>query len=201
MRRASFTIWLFVVALMVLLVPSGVLRATRADADHQYAPLREVQLSFKDFSFPTLEGTVLNLREQARGSSVVIVSFFAAWCHNSNYDVKTLNELYFKYRDQGLAIIGVCEYSSADELRDFIAKHQPAYPICFEGDHQTRQRDTTHFYYRQKVGDKKRKWGTPLNIVIRAEDRLEQGDTVAKRVLVATGELIKKEVEELIQQK
>jgi peroxiredoxin len=199
MKQWRSTICL-IAAAMMLAAPPIPLRAAQAETEHQYARLREVKLELKDFSFPTPTGATLNLRDAARGKRLVIVSYFAAWCHNSNYDVTTLNELYLKYREQGLAVVGVCEYSSAEELRGFVDRHQPIYPICFESTDQIKDRSTTtHHRYRKQANDK-RKWGTPFNLVISASEIEERGETVARRVRVAAGELIKAEVEELIRQ-
>jgi peroxiredoxin len=168
---------------------------------HHYVPLREVEMEIRDFTFPTPRGARLNLREAARDKKLVLLHYFASWCHNSNYDVKTMTDLYTRYFDQGLLVIGICEYSKPDELRAFIEKHKPTYQICSEGDGRKKDRTgTTHYAYRKQVNDE-RSWGTPLNILINAEDLLAEGDVVARRVLVAPGEVIKSELEELIQRK
>lgn len=168
---------------------------------HYYVPLREAALEIKDFTFPTLDGGKLNLRQAAQGQRLVLVHYFATWCHNSNYDVATMTKLYDKYRAQGLLVIGVCEYSTRDELRRFIEKHKPTYPICIEGDEKKKDRTgTTHYAYRQQVDDK-RVWGTPLNVLIAAEDMQQQGDVIAKRVHIAPGEVIKKDLEDWLEEK
>lgn len=170
------------------------------DRGHHYVPLREAAMEIKDFTFPTLDGGKLNLREAAQGKRLVLVHYFAAWCHNSNYDVVTMTELYNKYRAQGLLVIGVCEYSTRDELRKFIAKHKPTYPICIEGDEKKDRTGTTHYAYRKQVDDQ-RLWGTPLNVLIAAAEIQEKGDVIAKRVLIAPGEVVKKEIEDLLSEK
>jgi peroxiredoxin len=171
------------------------------DRGHHYVPLREVEMEIKDFTFPTLEGGRINLRESAQTPNLILVHYFAAWCHNSNFDVKTMTEIYDRYRDQGLLVIGVCEYSSRDELRDFIKKHKPTYPICIEGDGRKKDRTgTTHYAYRSRVDDQ-RLWGTPLNILIDAAVIEPDGEVVARNARVAPGEVIKTELEELIREK
>lgn len=165
---------------------------------HDYAPLREVEIEIKDFTFPSLDDGQINLRESARGKKLILVHYFAAWCHSSNFDVKTMTEVYDKYREQGLLVIGVCEYSSRKELREFIEKHKPTYPICVEGDGRKKDRTgTTHYFYRKQVDDQ-RNWGTPLNILIAEGDIQSEGEIVARRVRVASGEMIKTELEEII---
>ena len=165
---------------------------------HQYAPLREVEVEIKDFTFPTPDGGKINLREAARDKKLTLVHYFAAWCHNSNYDVVTLTELYNQYRDQGILVIGVCEYSSRKELREFIEKRRPTYSICIENDGKKKDRTgTTHYAYRKQVDDQ-RDWGTPLNILIADSDIQKEGEIHARRVRIAPGEVVKAELEEII---
>jgi hypothetical protein len=182
------------------------LAATRSGAQqdehaHAYASFREAEVEIKDFSFPSLGVEKIRLSEALKDKKIVLIHYFAAWCRNSNYDVVTINELYNKYRDRGFSVIGVCEYSTKDELKKFIEKHKPAYPICIEGEGRKRDRSgTTHFLYRQKINDD-RLWGTPLNILLGAEDVTIDNDVIAKRARIAPGELVKTEAEELIREK
>lgn len=187
--------------LFAVLLTIGISAVAQDDKGHYYVPLREAKMEIKDFSFATLDGNTIRLSEAVKGKKLVLVHYFAAWCHNSNFDVKTMKELYEKYKDQGFTVIGVCEYSNETELRGFIERHQPEYPICIEGDGKFKDRTgTTHYIYRSKLDDN-RHWGTPLNVLISAEDIQKQGDIVAKRVRIAPGEVIKSEFEELIQEK
>lgn len=180
---------------------AGISAAAQHDRGHHYVPLREVEMEIKDFSFATLDGQNVRLSEVVKGKKLVLIHYFAAWCHNSNFDVATMKELYEKYKDRGFTVIGVCEYSKETELRGFIERHQPEYTICIEGDGKLKDRTgTTHYAYRSRLDDN-RHWGTPLNILIAAEDVQKKGEVVAKRVRIATGEVIKSEFEELIREK
>ncbi|HWQ36423.1 MAG TPA: TlpA disulfide reductase family protein [Blastocatellia bacterium] len=176
-------------------------------SDHDFASLREAEIELADFIFPALEeGRTLNLREAVRGQKLVLLTYFAAWCHNSNFDVQTVRSLHEKYRKKGLAVIGVCEYSSRDELRDFVSRHKTEYPVCLESDDQLRDRTvTTHYKMRMQAGDKDRKWGTPLTLLFRAEALNASKDahnsaapTISARVVA--GEMNKAEVEDFIRQ-
>ncbi|HQR35132.1 MAG TPA: TlpA disulfide reductase family protein [Blastocatellia bacterium] len=187
--------------LFTILVGFSLTAAAQDDHGHYYVPLRDAEMDIKDFNFPTLDGKTVNLREAVKGKKLVLVHYFAAWCHNSNFDVKTMKELYEKYKDQGFTVIGVCEYSSEPELRGFIERHQPEYTICIEGDGKMKDRTgTTHYAYRNQLDDN-RHWGTPLNVLISAEDVQKKGDIIAKHVRIAPGEVIKSEFEELIEQR
>ncbi len=204
-RRGEKNLFLGLLLLLLIFLSQGAQAQTKTQTveahDHSYVPLREVEMEIRDFSFPTLAGKTLRLSEAAKGKKLILVHYFAAWCHNSNFDVKTMTDLYLRYFDQGLLVIGVCEYSKNDELREFIERHRPTYPICIEGDGKKKDRTgTTHYFYRSKVDDQ-RTWGTPLNILISAEDLLNEGEIVAKKVRVAPGEVIPTEFEDLIREK
>ncbi|MFN0108581.1 MAG: TlpA family protein disulfide reductase [Blastocatellia bacterium] len=187
--------------LFVVVIAASADTFAQHDRGHHYVPMREAEMEIKDFSFATLEGQTINLREAVKGKKLILVHYFAAWCHNSNFDVKTMKELYEKYKDQGFMVIGVCEYSTETELRGFIERHQPTYQICVEGDGKFKDRTgTTHYAYRSKLDDT-RLWGTPLNVLISAEDIQKKGEIVAKRVRIAPGEVIKSEFEELINER
>lgn len=200
--RLCFVAWLVAVTTQAQTAP----RPTPAPASttievhaHEYAPLHEAALEIKDFSFKTLDDKPLSLREASQGKQLVLVHFFAAWCHNSNYDVETINELYRKYQDQGFQVIGVCEYSKPDELREFIKRHNPEYPICLESEKTKDRLKTTHYAYRTAARDP-RLWGTPFNLMLQVSDFSASGEIIARRAQVAFGELMKAEVETFIKQ-
>lgn len=197
MKNRWRTICCLLIGLLALTAGAG----AQESRDHHYVPLRAAALEIKDFTFPTLDGGKLNLRQAAQGKRLVLVHYFAAWCHNSNFDVVTMTKLYDKYRAQGLLVIGVGEYSTRDELRRFVEKHKPSYPICIEGNEKKQDRTgTTHYAYRKQVDDK-RLWGTPLNVLIAAEDMQPPGDVIAKRVQIAPGEVIKEDLEDWLDEK
>jgi len=192
-------------ALALLLTCSGAAAQEQqqefsAERGHDYASLFQIDMQVDDFTFPLLEGGEIRLRDAVRGRKLILIHYFASWCHNSNYDVVTINELYRKYRDAGLEVIAVCEYSNRDSIRKFVGKHKPEYRIAVEGNGKRNERATsTHYKYRMKAADT-RLWGTPLNILIDARDITPDGDIVASKARIANGELIKSEVEELIQE-
>lgn len=166
---------------------------------HEYGELREFVLPIKDFTFNNLADAPFNLRTAGQGKKLVLVHFFAAWCHSSNYDVITINELYRKYKDAGFTVIAVCEYSKPDEVRDFIKKHQPEYPIVIESKRTKDRTNTQHYAYRQAMDDK-RVWGTPLNIFLPSADFRTDSAFVTSRTHIALGELMKPDVEKFIRQ-
>ncbi|MGE0103748.1 MAG: TlpA family protein disulfide reductase [Blastocatellales bacterium] len=192
-------------AIALLLTCSGAEAQERrqefsAEHSHDYASLFQIDMQVDDFTFPLLEGGEIRLRDAVKGHKLILIHYFAAWCHNSNYDVVTINELYRKYRDAGLEVIAVCEYSNRDSIRKFVEKHKPEYKIAVEGNGKRNERaSSTHYKYRMKAADT-RLWGTPLNILIDARDITPDGDVIVAKARVANGELIKSEVEGLIEE-
>ena len=166
---------------------------------HEYAQLRDFALPFKDFTFKTLDDTSVNLRAATQGKQLVLVHYFATWCHSSNYDVQVVNELYRKYKDQGFIVIAICEYSKADDVRDFMAQHKPEYTVLIESTRTKERANTTHYAYRQMLEDT-RSWGTPLNIFLLPADFSATGEFLTSRARVVPGELIKTDIEEFIRQ-
>jgi hypothetical protein len=165
-----------------------------------YAPIVERKLDFYDFTYKTAEERRLNLREYAEGKSVIIVEYFAGWCANSNRNGHVIERLWAKYRERGLGVIGVAEYSDADELRIHVNRIGIEYPIVIETKKRTDRKDSFHFKYRRAAGDK-RKWGTPFYVIIDTRDieSIAGKAPLARRVFTVSGELVEAEAEQFIE--
>jgi peroxiredoxin len=191
---------LLLITLLLLSVPLNAQKALKDELDHKLVTFQPQKLDYKNFSFPSsVEGKTVELREQARGKKLVLVTYFAAWCENSNHDYETIQHLLKKFGDKGLGVVGVCNYSELKEVKDFITKHQPSYPIAMETYDDKQRENTTHYRYRKLCGDT-RKWGTPFTLLIEAKNIQADGEILTKEVLAANGELDKKEAERFIKQ-
>ncbi|MEY4166376.1 MAG: hypothetical protein RIR52_200 [Acidobacteriota bacterium] len=172
--------------------------AVTGSQQHDYASLRNVSLSLDDFEVRARDGRRMRVSELVKEGKIVLLHFFATFCHNSNYDVVTVNDLYRTYRDAGFTVVGISEYSTDAELEKFAARHQPLYPLVAE--EETGRKKTRHYRYRSRVGDD-RKWGTPFNVVIDGREIDPQSGTIGRQVYVATGELVRAEIESLIRRR
>ena len=172
------------------------------DAKPDYAPIVERKLDFYDFTYQTVEGGAFDLRDYAQGKSVVIVEYLAGWCPNSNRNGHIVERLWTKYRERGLGLVGVAEYSDAAELRIHIGRIGIDYPFVVETRKRDQRKDSSHYKYRRAAGDK-RKWGTPFYVIIDKRD-IEPAATkgpLARRVYTVSGELVEAEADQFIRER
>jgi peroxiredoxin len=196
MKRISIS-----VALLFLFGNAGnAQKALKDEIDHKLVKFQPRKLEYKNFTLPTaVEDKTLDLREYAKDKKLVLITYFAAWCENSNHDYETIQHLLNKFGAEGLGIVGVCNYSELKEVKEFISKHQPTYPICIESTDDKLREKTLHYNYRKECGDA-RKWGTPFSLLIEAGNIQADGEILAHEVLAANGEMDRKEAEKLIRQ-
>jgi peroxiredoxin len=86
-----------------------------------------------DFSLKSLDGKVIRLSE-LRGK-VVVLDFWATWCHACKEAAPALEGLYEKYRERGLLILGITldtGYGAEDNVRTFVKMHNQNYPILWD---------------------------------------------------------------------
>jgi len=81
-----------------------------------------------DFSLQDATGA--NIRLSAYKGKVVVVDFWATWCHGCKTEIPWFMEFQNKYKDSGLAVIGV----SLDEdgwksVRPFVEEKKMNYPV------------------------------------------------------------------------
>ncbi|HLG19359.1 MAG TPA: TlpA disulfide reductase family protein [Bdellovibrionota bacterium] len=135
--------------------------------DHEYASVQKVATGLPDAEFLAPGGkTTVKLSALRDQNNLLLVSFFAPWCENSNNEASFLPLLNERYRKKGLKIVLVSEYGSPDEVRKFVDKYKLPFPLLMESwskDSDVRQ-STYHYRVRTKLGDT-RKWGTPTNLL------------------------------------
>jgi cytochrome c biogenesis protein CcmG/thiol:disulfide interchange protein DsbE len=60
---------------------------------------------------------------------VVILNFWATWCGPCKEEIPTFVELYDRYKDKGLVIVGVSIDDSVEQLRPFMKEWRMQYPV------------------------------------------------------------------------
>jgi thiol-disulfide isomerase/thioredoxin len=189
---------LFILSVLGLLVSSGI---AAAQAGHEYSPLVEKNVNYKNWTLPNLTtDQPEDLRKLMAGKKLVMVVYFAPWCGNWRNEAPLAAKLYEKYKSQGFQVIGVSEYASRDEVRSYFGKDGPPYPIVTESESKQDKQKTPHYDYRQITGDK-RNWGSPWNIFLEPDKVKAEGEVLAENAWVVNGELIEDEVDKFIASK
>ena len=71
-------------------------------------------MTIKDFTQPGLDGTPVSLLGEVSKNKITVIDFWASWCGPCRQEMPFMVELYDKYKDKGLGIIGI----SLDEDSD-----------------------------------------------------------------------------------
>ncbi len=70
-----------------------------------------------DFAFPDLTGKLVSLKDEQLKNKVVVVQFFGSWCPNCMDETAFMVPFYNRYKDKGLAVIGLGYERSTDVAR------------------------------------------------------------------------------------
>lgn len=172
-----------------------------AFGQNEQSPMVEKEFAYKDWTYKSINGdTKVNLRDFTKGKKLVMVVYWAPWCHNWEHDRDFVQGLYDKYKDKGLAVIGVGEYDPVSKMRDHIEKNKLTFPMVYESDNSSRRLNTVHFAQRTEAGDT-RKWGSPWYVFLDPATFEPSGELLTKKTTVVNGELIRQDAEKYIQQK
>jgi len=91
------------------------------------------------FEFPDLNGKIISNKDIRFKNKVLIITIFGSWCPNCNDEAPFLVELYNKYHDKGLEIIGLANEYTGDFKKDremilkFEEKHNIVWPNLIVG--------------------------------------------------------------------
>lgn len=192
MKMKSIPVAMFVLAVFALTV--------FPQYEHEYADLTERELKYKDWTYQNvLTGEEVNLRNYARDKKLVLIFYFAPWCHSSSYQMPVTQRLHEKYAEAGLGVIGVSLYAETDRTRKKLESERVTFPVVVESTTKFRT-ETPHYKYRKKTGDE-RKWGTPYNVFLVPSELREKGETLTKRAVVVNGEIREEEAESYIRRR
>jgi thiol-disulfide isomerase/thioredoxin len=170
----------------------------RAQNGHEYSPLVEKTVNYKNWTLNDLAtNKPVSLRSLIQGKKLVMVLYFAPWCPNWRNEAPVAAALYEKYKSQGFEIIGVSEYATRDDVKNYFGPSGPPYPVVSESESRDDRDKTAHYAYRQLTGDT-RKWGSPWNIFLEPSKCSSSGDVLMEKAWVVNGELIEADVDKFV---
>ena len=185
-------------SLLALVVSAGM---TRAQAGHEYSPLVEKTVNYKNWKLPNITSAKdEDLRSLMAGKKLVMVVYFAPWCGNWRNEAPIVAKLYDKYKAQGFQVIGVSEYANSADTMTFFSEKDPPYPVVSESLSREDKEKTAHYEYRHLTGDT-RNWGSPWNIFLEPDKVNKNGEVLTEKAFVVNGELIEDEVDKFIASK
>src|SRR6266511_1493834 len=166
---------LFLISFLTLVLAPAVVPAQDG---HEYAPLVEKTVSYKAWSLTDVSSNrAVDLRSLVKDKKLVMIVYFAPWCPNWRNEAPLAAKLYEKYKDQGFMVIGVSEYGSRDDARNYFGPDGSPYTVVSESESREDRDKTPHFGYRQATGDT-RKWGSPWNIFLEPATLAKTGDVL-----------------------
>src|SRR5690349_11836700 len=183
-------------SLLAIVAFAGVARA-----QHEYSPLVEKTVNYKNWTRPNLASAKdEELRKLIAGKKLVMIVYCAPWCGNWRNEAPIAAKLYDKYKAQGFQVIGISEYANPADTTDYFGKDGPPYPVFTETSSRDDKEKSLHYGYRQLTGDT-RKWGSPWNIFLEPDKVNKSGEVLTEKAFVVNGELIEDEVDKFIASK
>ncbi len=79
-----------------------------------------------DFTMTTFDGSQFRLSDQR--DKVVIINFWASWCLPCRTEAPALQEVWERYRDRGVGVVGVAYLDSDRDALAFIGEFGLTYP-------------------------------------------------------------------------
>src|SRR5688572_32336033 len=90
---------------LVLLVMALAPVAAHAQGGHEYSPLVEKTVGYKNWTLKDLkDDKPVDLRSLVQGKKLVMVVYFAPWCGNWKYEAPVAARLYEKYKGHGFEV-------------------------------------------------------------------------------------------------
>lgn len=80
-----------------------------------------------DFTVKDMNGSSVRLTDYK--GKVILMNFWATWCAPCKAELPGFIELYARYKDQGLVILGVSADDDAETLRSFASEWKLNYPV------------------------------------------------------------------------
>lgn len=92
-------------------------------------PSTEVGDLFVDVVVPTEDGAVQRLSDYVgNGRKLTVVDFWASWCRPCKEEIPFLKDVYARYHDQGVEVVGVATWDKIEDTQAAILQLGISYP-------------------------------------------------------------------------
>ena len=145
-QLALVTLLLVSISTMAQEVPKGL-------AVHAKAP---------DFSAKDQTGTTINLKDQLKKGSVVLVFYRGQWCPHCNKQLSKLEDSIQLIKAKGASLIAVTP-EKQENIRKTIAKTKASYPILFDEGLQIMKSYDVAYAVDNTTIEKYKKYGIDFN--------------------------------------
>ena len=108
------------------------------DDPMQHTTMKDPEAPFQ-FSYPDLNGQLVSSSDARFQGKVILVAIGGSWCPNCHDEAPYLEELYRKYRQAGLEVVGL-SFEEGDQLKDptrlraFVKQYGIEYPVLLAGE-------------------------------------------------------------------
>jgi peroxiredoxin len=156
-KYAAIYVVLFVAAILIMVDHYYETPMTLADV--QLPPGVDIEKSEVGFKAPAF--TVRNLKGQRvqladHKGKVIILNLWATWCGPCRVEMPGMENLYRRYRSQGLEILAVSlDKGSSDKVQTFADEYRLSFPVLLDSDGQVESRYHTLTIPTTFVIDKK----------------------------------------------
>lgn len=93
-------------------------------------------LSVPEFTLPDLSGKQVSVSEFK--GKVLILDFWATWCPPCREEIPGFVDLYGRYRDKGLAMVGISLDDGPQVVKEFVGQYKINYPVLMGNEAVTR---------------------------------------------------------------
>jgi thiol-disulfide isomerase/thioredoxin len=81
-----------------------------------------------DFNLPDLDGKIYSMKDFS--GQILVINFWATWCPPCLEEAPELNDLYGRYKNKGVQVIGIAlDKDSLELVAPFVERNKIAYPI------------------------------------------------------------------------
>ncbi|MBQ5608917.1 MAG: AhpC/TSA family protein [Rikenellaceae bacterium] len=87
---------------------------------------------FVDFTLTAEDGIEQKLSDYVGHGEYVLVDFWASWCGPCRHEMPTVKEIFTKYKDQGLKVLGVAVNDEVKDAQAAIEEMGIEWPVIFD---------------------------------------------------------------------